>query len=100
MRCLPVNYIGTDGEFERENLARDVKNGKLTREQIITLCKNPDVKKEFFGKFKADKPKDQWNVDYLDNIYFRVVGEVFNEEYLLYLWEIAEDRKKNKRKYK
>ena len=86
-----LNKYIKNGTVDRATIAMDVKTLKLKRDDIITLCKYKEVQDGFIGKtYENKKPKQYWNKEYLDLLYWSVVAESFNLDYLLHLNEVAE----------
>ena len=80
-----------NGSIDRASIAKDVKMRKLSEAEIRTLCENKQVQDEFIGSSYTNKqPKQKWNKDYLERLYYAVVAESFNQDYLLYLCEVAD----------
>lgn len=88
---IMLNKYIKNGKVERATIAMDVKTLKLKRDDIITLCKVKEVQDNFIGQtYENKKPKKYWNKEYLDLLYWSVVAESFNLDYLLHLNEVAE----------
>ena len=50
-------YI-VNGEVSRDKIAMDIKYRKLSRDRVIKICNNPQVKAAFIGsKFSNKRPK-------------------------------------------
>ena len=76
---------------DRAKIAMDVVKRTLCADDIRRLCQREDVRASFIGKTYPDKrPRKEWNQSYLDKLYYAVVAESFNLDYLLYLDEVAE----------
>ncbi|MCD8363749.1 MAG: hypothetical protein LUC98_12480 [Lachnospiraceae bacterium] len=87
---LDVSKYIVDGKVDRAHIVFDIRDCRLSESEIRELAKNPDIQDSFFGgEFGGKKPRDQWDKKYLENIVCAAVGESFNEEYLLYLNEVA-----------
>ena len=64
---------------------------KLSTAEIRALCENKQIQDTFIGSSYTNKqPKQKWNKDYLERLYYAVVAESFNQDYLLYLYEVAD----------
>ena len=88
---IMLNKYIKNGTVDRAAIAMDVKTLKLKRDDIITLCKVKEVQDSFIGQTHENKkPKKYWNKEYLDLLYWSVVAESFNLDYLLHLNEVAE----------
>ena len=88
---IMLNKYIKKGTIARAAIAMDVKTLKLNKDDIIALCKFKEVQEAFIGKtFENKKPKQLWNKEYLDTLYWSVVAESFNLDYLLHLSEVAE----------
>lgn len=80
-----------NGTIDRAAIAMDVKMRKLSPEEIRQLCSRREVQDAYIGNVYDDKkPKRYWNKQYLDLLYWAVVAESFNLDYLLYLNEVAD----------
>ena len=86
-----LNKYIQNGKIDRAMIAMDVKMLKLQKNDIMTLCKHKEVQDSFIGeKYEKKRPKQYWNKEYLDILYWSVVAESFNLDYLLHLGEVAE----------
>lgn len=84
-------YFTSNGTVDRAKIAMHVKTRKLTRVEIEQLCADPRVQAGFKGTTFSDKrPKSEWNKNYLHLLSYVVVAGPFNQDYLLYLDEVAE----------
>lgn len=84
------NYI-VDGKVKREKIVADIKRGRINRNDILELDKNPMVRNEYFESKKLRKAeKSSWTKKYLDELSLMSVSELFDKEYLLYLNDVAE----------
>lgn len=80
-----------EGNLDRAAIAMDVKRRRLNPDEIRQLCNHKAVQEAYIGKIYDDKkPKQYWNQEYLDLLYWAVVAESFNMDYLLYLYEVAD----------
>lgn len=80
-----------NGIIDRAAIAKDVKLRRLTVDEIKDLCENELVQEMFIGSVFSDKqPRQKWSKEYLDRLYYAVVAESFNLDYLLYLNEVAD----------
>lgn len=80
-----------NGSVDRISIVTDVKLRKLSPNDIRMLCEDERIQKEFIGDtYKKKQPKQQWNKEYLDRLYYAAVAESFNLDYLLYLREVAD----------
>lgn len=85
-----VERYTRNGVVDRAAIAKDVKMCKLTAAEIQDLCENKIVQDVFIGNSYANKqPKEKWNKNYLERLYYAVAAESFNLDYLLYLNEVA-----------
>lgn len=92
------NYI-INGRVAREEIASDICDGVISREDIETLVKNPDIRAAFIGaSYNKKKNKQEWDSNYLDVLPNVAVAEAFNEEFLYYLADVTEYVKANKSK--
>ena len=83
-------YIN-NGRVIRNRIAEDVKTQKLSHSDLIDLMNNPDIKESLSGERFTDKvSKSAWNKEYLDKLALVAISETFNEDYLLYLDEVAQ----------
>ena len=80
-----------DGKVNRVRIANDIATGKITQEDFSELLRHPAVKKVYFSHVKLErKPESEWTKEYLNLLSNAVVAENFNEEYLRYLFEVAQ----------
>ena len=87
--------------LKRELIAMDIRDRKISHEELAKLISDPDVAKEFFGKDYPNKiPKEEWDEDYLEKLSYAVISEAFNEDYLYYLEKVAAYVKESKGKKK
>lgn len=88
---IMMNKYIENGKVNRAAIAMDVKNLKLKKDDIIALCKMKEIQNAFIGKtYENKKPKQFWNKEYLELLYWSVVAESFNLDYLLHLYEVAD----------
>lgn len=87
-----------DGEVKRARVAMAVASGELTGDAIRALCQEPEMKAAFIGTSYSGKcSEDRWDQGYLDELVCAAVAASFNEDYLLYLNEVAEAVRNKKR---
>ena len=80
-----------NGVVDRVKIALDVKRLILNKSDIFELVKEPKVRADFIDNCYREKTsKETWDESYLDKLSYAVVAESFNEDYLLYLNEVAE----------
>lgn len=80
-----------DGKVNRVRIANDIAAGKFTQEFLSELLRHPAVKDAYFSHVKLErKPESEWTKEYLNLLSNAVVAENFNEEYLRYLFEVAQ----------
>lgn len=80
-----------NGKVDCAAIAMDVKMCKLSPDDIRELCKHKEVQDSYIGeKYENKKPKQYWNKEHLDYLYWVSVAESFNLDYLLYLSEVAD----------
>lgn len=92
------NYI-INGRVAREEIASDICDGVISREDIKFLVENQDIKSAFIGtSYNKKKYKQEWNKNYLEALPNVAVAEAFNEDYLYYLSDVTEYVKANERK--
>lgn len=85
-----ADYI-EDGKISRTNIADDIVLNKFSRQELLTLISNDKIKSIFFSNVNLKKEKkENWNKDYLERLSCMAVSEKFDEEYLMYLFEVAE----------
>lgn len=88
---IMLNKYIENGTVNRAAIAMDVKKLKLKKDDIIALCKMKEIQNAFIGKtYENKKPKQFWNKEYLELLYWSVVAESFNLDYLLHLYEVAD----------
>lgn len=92
------NYIN-NGKVAREEIASDICDGVLDREDIQRLLKRKEIKEAFIGtSFDKKISSNNWNREYLEKLPNYSIAEAFNEEYLLYMVDVYERvNKTNKR---
>ena len=85
-----IDKYMNNGRVVRNKIAEDVKNGQLTHSDLLELMNNPNIRASFSGGQYTDKiPKSKWTKEYLDKLSLVAISEAFNEDYLLYLDEVA-----------
>ena len=90
-------YI-VDGEVQKTKIALDASDGSLSSSDIIELCSDQRIKNAFIGAHYSKRTsKDTWSQSYLDQIVCAAVAESFNQDYLLYLAEVSEYIRSNKK---
>lgn len=88
---LDIQQYIRNGRVEREKIAMDIQKRVLTGADLRFLMKNTDIQAAFFGQaYEKKVPKEQWDAAYLELLTYAVVAEGFNEDYLLYLDEVAD----------
>ena len=86
-----------DGTVDRERIALDVRDGRISHAELETLVSDPSIKKAFFGVSCSNKrPQSEWNEDYLRQLSYSVVSDAFNADYLFYLEKVASTVRNNK----
>lgn len=98
LNMYDINKYIIDGRVEREKIAMDIKYRSLKKEDILSMIENSTVKDSFIGNHYDDKrTRNEWSKDYLDILSYAVVSESFNQDYLIYLNEVAEyvNKKRN-----
>jgi len=94
------NYI-VNGRVAREEIAADICDGVLSREDIKHLVEKREIRDAFIGTSYSKKTDQKnWDDQYLKNLPDVSVAEAFNEDYMYYLADVAEYVKAecNKRK--
>lgn len=90
-----------DDRVLREEIVNDILDQKLEKKELLELLKNNIIKNSFFGgKYSKKNSKNQWTEEYLSKISLASIAEYFNEDYLMYLYEVAEFVKEKKKKQK
>ena len=80
-----------DGKVNRVRIANDIAEGKFTQEFLSELLRYLAVKDAYFSHVKLErKPESEWTKEYLGLLSNAAVAENFNEEYLRYLFEVAQ----------
>ena len=80
-----------DGDVNRVRIATDIAEGKFTQEFLSELLRYLAVKDAYFSHVKLErKPESEWTKEYLGLLSNAAVAENFNEEYLRYLFEVAQ----------
>lgn len=90
-----------NGKVRRSIIATDVKNGHLTKEDIVYLCSLPEVQASFIETcFVPEKSEKEWNANYLEEISCAAIAEVFNQDYLLHLREVSDSLNRKRQRLK
>ena len=93
-------YI-VNGRVRRSIIATDVKNGQLSKDEILALCSLPQVQDTFIEKtFTPQKGEKDWNKNYLEELSCAAIAEVFNQDYLFHLLEVSTYINKKKQRIK
>lgn len=80
-----------DGDVKRVRIANDIAAGKFTREFLSELLRHLAAKNVYFSHVKLErKPESEWTKEYLGLLSNAAVAENFNEEYLRYLFDVAQ----------
>ena len=80
-----------DGKVNRVRIATDIAAGKFTQEFLSELLRYLAVKNVYFSHVKLErKPESEWTKEYLGLLSNAAVAENFNEEYLRYLFDVAQ----------
>lgn len=97
---IDINRYIVDGSVKRDRIVSDVKRGRISKNEIIELDQNKEIKAAYFGNANLEKiDRNLWNESYLDELSLAAVSETFCGEYLLYLYEVAQYvMTKNKKK--
>lgn len=84
--------VATVNVNDRGSLAQDIITRKIRGESAIrNLWNRKEINSQQIGKlYKNKRPKDEWNKEYLTKLFYSVVAESFNLDFLLYLDEVAE----------
>lgn len=84
------NYV-INGRVAREEIAADVCDGMLSKSELRTLIKNPEIRAAFIGTtYNKKRDKQDWNHQYLEELPNVAVAEAFNEDYLNYISDVSE----------
>lgn len=84
------NYI-TNGRVARTEIACDICDGILTKDDISCLVKDSRIRAAFIGtSFNQKIPKNKWNSKYIRILPGASVAEAFNEDYLYYIADVVE----------
>jgi len=79
-----------DGRVQRESIAMDIKNGKLSQSELDEILADGTIQAAYIGSdFTDETPQTQWDRAYLDQLTFAVVSEAFNHSYLSYLFKVS-----------
>ena len=85
------------GTVDRERIALDVRDGRISHAELESLVSDPIISKAFFGvNYSNKRPQSEWNEDYLRRLSYAVVSDAFNADYLFYLEKVASAVRKNK----
>lgn len=83
-----------DGKVNRVRIANDIAAGKFTQEflsELLQKLQKPELKANYFSHVKLErKPESERTKEYLNLLSNAVVAENFNEEYLRYLFDVAQ----------
>ena len=98
---MNVEKYVVNGKVRRSVIATDVKNGHLSKEEVVYLCSLPEVQASFietgFGPKKSEK---EWNANYLEELSCAAIAEVFNQDYLLHVKEVSDLLNKKQQRLK
>ena len=90
-----------NGAVSKSEIANDIKNGTLGRQDIEKLVKRESVSSAFIGTTYPKKVgQEQWTEKYLEKLVLAAVAESFNEDYLYYLYDVAKYVRVNAKKKK
>lgn len=82
-------YI-VDGRVQRESIAMDIKNGKLSQSELDEILADGTIQAAYIGSdFTDETPQTQWDRAYLEQLTLAVVSEAFNRAYLSYLFKVS-----------
>lgn len=90
-----------DGKVLISEIVYGIKDGVLGKAEIYDLINDERIRSEFIGKSCKHKVDDKkkWTKEYLNKLILASVAECFNEDYLFYLYDVAEYvREKTKKK--
>ncbi len=80
-----------DGKVSRSRLATAIVRGKISKSDLEELLSDSLIKDACFSHIKLErKPQSEWTEEYLELLSNAAVAENFNEEYLQYLFEVAQ----------
>lgn len=92
------NYI-INGRVAREEIASDICDGVLTRDDIKKLTADASIREAFIGStYNKKKNTTEWDERYLATLPNVAVAEAFNEEFLYYLADVADYVIENRKK--
>ena len=87
---LDMHRYFDGNHVNRETIAVDIREQRLSHEELMSIIADPRIYAEFYGDFYRDKvSKNQWDKNYLEKLSYSVISEGFNKDYLLYLEEVA-----------
>lgn len=91
------NYI--DGEIVQTGIiANDVRLRKLSHNEILEILNDSRIRSSFIGtKLNNKKNANEWNEEYLNELFGMASMTCFNEDYLLFLEKVSEYVSKKKR---
>lgn len=85
-----MNEYINEGKVVREKIALDVRFRRLTGKKLKEVLDHPLVQNSFEGSDYYEKvSKRCWCSQYLDELSYTSMADNFNEDYLLYLDEVA-----------
>jgi hypothetical protein len=98
---MNVEKYVVNGKVRRSVIATDVKNGHLSKEEVVYLCSLPEVQASFIETgFVPKKSEKEWNANYLEELSCAAIAEVFNQDYLLHLKEVSDLLNKKQQRLK
>ena len=99
---LQIDKYIENGVVMTGMIANDVRYGRLSHQDILDVLNDARVKKAFIGtQLEGKKNRTEWGEQYLDELFGMASMTCFNEDYLLFLEDVAkyvEKKRKVKRR--
>lgn len=78
------------GIVQTGKIANDVRYKKLSHKEILDILNDTRVRAAFIGtNLNHKKTANEWNEEYLDELFGMASMTCFNEDYLLFLEEVS-----------
>lgn len=78
------------GIVQTGKIANDVRYKKLSHKDILDILNDTRVRAAFIGtNLNHKKTSNEWNEEYLDELFGMASMTCFNEDYLLFLEEVS-----------
>ena len=88
---ISISAYIENGRVNRTVIVDDIVSHKISEQDLSELLSYDSVRAAFFSNSKLEKKdKSEWTSDYLERITYMAISEVFDEEYLRYLFTISQ----------